>query len=117
MKPIMLVLCPAALAVEVFAISDHRVRKRGFAERTACVGNLVRIRLAKESCANEHGSTNGASIPEDSILREAGIAHHCPSGGRYLVHRPGEGPTLATQTLFSGVANFGGMFIPNENAA
>jgi hypothetical protein len=95
LKPIMLVLCLAVFAVGAFVISDYHARKRGFAERTACVGNLVRIRLAKEIYADEHGLTNGTLVPEAYILREAGIARHCPSGGRYIVHHAGERPTCS----------------------
>ena len=51
--PFITVLCVAALVGGAFLIHDYMARKRAFAERTACVGTLIRLRLTKMVYAEE----------------------------------------------------------------
>jgi hypothetical protein len=103
-KLVLILLCVAALAVGTFLIGDHRGRKRGFAQRTACVGNMVHIRLVKLVYAEEHGLTNGATIPDPFVWQELGRTQRCAAGGSYAIRRVGEWPTCS----YTGVVRWSG---------
>jgi len=104
LKPFFILLCVAAFAVGAFLLSDHLARKRGFAQRTACVGNMVHIRLAKLGYAEAHGLTSGAIIPDALVWREVGWTQRCASGGSYTIRPVGEWPTCS----YTGVVRWSG---------
>jgi hypothetical protein len=77
------------VAVTVLAVvpaTDYFKRKRRFSERTACIGTLIRLNLAKVVYAEDHGLTNGAVVPDEVIWRQEGGVHQCFSGGTYLIN-------------------------------
>ncbi len=93
----------AALAVSVvlLALGVLKLQKqhKEFLRRTQCVGNLVRIRLAKEMCAAELQLTDGMPIPESTLanfLRRAfppdATGNVCPDGGCYSINPVGIEP-------------------------
>lgn len=74
---------------------QHRLEQRAFAERTACVGNLVRIRLAKIAYQEEKGLPDGARIPADALaihLFRPLEQIRCPNGGTYRIGVAGVTP-------------------------
>ena len=71
-----------------------------FAQRTACVGNLVQINLEKIFYADEHGLTNGSVIARELILPGLGYTPRCRMGGSYSFNAIGAVPTCSyTGTL------------------
>ena len=104
LRSIIIVLCVAALVVGALFLRDDLARKRGFAQRTACVGSLIRIRLTKLVYAEEHGLTNGAVIPDEVIWRENGRIERCGAGGRYSINAIGEYPSCS----YTGVVRWSG---------
>ena len=117
LKPLILVCGALALAMVWLFVGDSLARKRSFAERTACVGTLTRLRLAKTLYADEHGLTNGAAIPDDLVwqLNDLvwqlnGVVEHCRSGGRYAINGVGMDPTCS----FTGVVRWSGRLWRHE---
>ena len=88
-------LTAAALCAAGVVYADYRQRDRQFFERTACVGSLVRLHLAKECYAEEHHLTNGAPIPEGALWPAYGSSESCLSGGRYSVNCVGTDPSCS----------------------
>jgi hypothetical protein len=80
----------------------HFQRRSAFAERTACVGNLVLLKLAKEVYAQDHNLTNGAVVPEAAIWQQAGKRPQCFSGGSYSINTVGELPTCSYTGIVAG---------------
>jgi hypothetical protein len=98
-------LCVAALLAGLFLAGYYFAhQQRAFAQRTACVGSLIRIRLAKLVYAEEHGLTNGAVIPDEVVWRENGIVERCGSGGRYSINAVGAYPSCS----YNGVVRLSG---------
>jgi hypothetical protein len=109
-KPFIILLSIVVIGIGAFLIWDYLARKRAFAERTACVGSLVRIRLVKEIYAEEHGLTNGAIVPEDVIWRENGHVERCWSGGGYSINPVGVYPSCS----HTGVVRWSGRLWNHE---
>ena len=104
LKPVIIILCVAALVVGALCLRDYLTRKRAFAERTACVGTLIRLRMTKLLYAEDHGLTNGAVIPDEVVWRENGLVEHCHSGGRYSINAVGVDPSCS----YTGVVRWSG---------
>lgn len=83
---------------------DYYHRAREFAERTACVGSLIRINLTKRMYADDHGLTNGAVIPDDVIWRENRHVERCFSGGHISINPVGVPPSCS----YTGVVQWQG---------
>jgi hypothetical protein len=94
-RRIILWACIAGVVIGGLWARAHFVAKRGFAERTACVGTLTRLRLAKAFYAQEHGLTNGAAIPDEAVWRENGRVEQCGSGGHYSINVVGVDPSCS----------------------
>lgn len=94
-KPVVIVVGLAAFGLGVLWAQDYLARERAFAERTACVGSLTRLRLAKALYAQEHDLTNGTVIPDEAVWRQNGILEHCHSGGTYSLNAAGADPTCS----------------------
>lgn len=90
----MLVSLPA-LVVAGALLSDYLHRKRQFAVRTTCVGTQVRLILAKEMWAHDHGLTNGAVIPEAAVWQQNGRVERCFAGGHYSINPVGVFPSCS----------------------
>lgn len=88
-------ICLVVVGVGTFWSLDYLARRRGFAERTACVGSLIRMRLTKELYAEHHGLTNGAVIPDEVFWRENGAVEHCPAGNHYSINAVGVDPSCS----------------------
>ena len=73
LRPGIIILCVVALAVGALLLRDYLIRKRAFAERTACVGSLIRLRLTKPVYVEKHGLTNGVVIPNEVFWSETGV--------------------------------------------
>lgn len=70
-------------------------RRLRFAQRTACVGNLVRLDLAKIFYAEEHGLTNGSMIAPQAVLTNLGPTPRCRMGGNYSLNAVGTASTCS----------------------
>ena len=71
-------------------------RRLRFAQRTSCVGNLVRLNLAKLVYTEEHGLTNGSMIPPQVIFTNIALRPPlCRMGGTYSVNAVGTTPTCS----------------------
>jgi hypothetical protein len=103
-KPGIILLTVVAVGVGALLLRDYLSRKRAFAQRTACVGSLIRIRLTKEFYAQEHSLTNGATISENDVWRENGHVERCFSGGRYSINPVGVYPSCS----YTGVVRWRG---------
>lgn len=103
-KPFIILLGAVAVGVGVFLLRDYLSRRRGFAERTACVGSLIRIRLTKELYEQDHSLTNGATISLDVVWKENGHVERCSSGGQYSVNPVGVYPSCS----YTGVVRWRG---------
>ncbi len=101
--PVILVVL-AALAIAGVFLSDYLHRERQFAERTACVGTQVRLNLAKELYAHDHGLTNGVVIPEAAVWRENGRVERCFAGGHYSINPVGVFPSCS----YTGIVRWHG---------
>jgi hypothetical protein len=102
-----------ALAVAAVSLSDHLHRKRLFAGRTACVGAQVRINLAKELYAQDHGLTKGAAIPEAQVWRENSSVERCSAGGHYSINPVGVFPSCS----YTGTVRWGGRLWTHNDLA
>lgn len=71
-------------------------QEMAFNKRTSCVGNLVRINLAKIVAAQELGLENGAVIPPVEMAKHSqgltSVWSVCPKGGTYVVNVVGTDP-------------------------
>ena len=76
-------------------VGEHFHRKHLFSERTACIGTLIRINLAKMVYADEHGLSNGVIVPEDVIWKQERGMHKCFSGGTYSINPVGVSPSCS----------------------
>jgi hypothetical protein len=104
LKAIILILCAAAVVIGALWSRDSLTRKRAFAERTACVGSLNRIRLTKLVYSEDHNLTNSAVIPDEIIWRENGVTERCHSGGQYSINAVGVDPSCS----YTGVVRWSG---------
>ena len=104
MKKGITILCVGVLLGGAFFASDYFARKRAFAQSTACVGSLVRIRLTKLVYAEEHSLTNGIVIPDQVVWLQNGGVERCGAGGRYSINAVGEYPSCS----YTGVVRWGG---------
>ena len=105
-----MVLGLAALGIVVGVSTvclKYMEQRRAYAERTSCVGNLVRINLAKSVCREYLGLADGDLVPDkalDQYLSGPVAQYRCPNGGPYLVGKVGEYPrctyTNACYTYF-----------------
>lgn len=102
-----------AFAVVAVLLSDYLHRKRLFAERTACVGAQVRISLAKELYAHDHGLSHGAPIPEAEVWRQNGAVERCLAGGHYSVNPVGVFPSCS----YTGTVRWGGRSWTHDDLA
>src|SRR6185436_16111299 len=84
-----LVIATVIISTVPFLIWADKWQKTGMAERTACVGRLVRLRLAKSGCRDDLGLAEGDTIPPE-VLSKAWRAERCPSGGAYIAGKIGE---------------------------
>ncbi len=104
----------AALTIAAAFLSDCLHRKRQFAVRTACVGTQVRLHVAKEMYAHDHGLTNGDDIPEAAVWRENGRVERCFAGGHYSINPVGVFPSCS----YTGVVRWHGrLWTHNDLAA
>ena len=94
-KSCIILLSVVAVGGGAFFLRDYLSRKRAFAERTACVGSLTRIRLTKTLYEQDHSLTNGAAISGDVVWRENGHVERCPSGGLYSINPVGVYPSCS----------------------
>ena len=100
----MIILCVVAVAGGGLWLRDYLARKRAYAERTVCVGSLIRIQGTKMAYAYQHGLTNGTVIADEIIWRENTVVEHCESGGRYSINTVGEDPSCS----YTGVVRWSG---------
>jgi hypothetical protein len=71
----------------------QREQNNVFNRRTACVGNLIQIRLGKERLAFDRQLTNGTPITFDDAMRVLNVnAYRCPEGGSYVINPIGVNP-------------------------
>ncbi len=71
-------------------------QNRDFAERTACVGNLAYIKVAKSVCSQEQNLSEGDLIPILALTNHLGKSldeFKCPKGGNYSIGKVGELPS------------------------
>jgi hypothetical protein len=88
-------VCVAVIGAAMVVSVDYFHRNREFAKRTACIGTLIRLNLAKVVYAQDHGLTNGAVVPEGEIWSQEGGVHRCFSGGEYLINPVGVSPSCS----------------------
>jgi len=110
LKRYIILLSVVAIGIGAFLVRDYLSRKRAFAQRTACVGSLIRIRLTKELYAQEHGLTNGATISDDVVWRENRSVERCFSGGSYSINPVGVYPSCS----YTGVVRWSGRLWSHE---
>lgn len=88
-------ICIAVAVVTAALAGNYLHRKRLFAQRTACIGTLIRINLAKVVYAHDHGLTNGALVPEEVVWEQERGKHGCFSGGTYSINPIGVSPSCS----------------------
>jgi len=84
-------------------------RRKAVAQRTACVSNLVGIRMAKVIATEELRLSQGDRVPEKDLnetLSQMGLGSlallKCPSGGTYTVGNVGTPPKCShTNTCYT----------------
>jgi hypothetical protein len=84
----------------VFGIGMHLFweHRKSIADRTKCVSNLVRLRLAKAVMADEAGLKDGAQIELTVLgtyLSKPLNQYQCPSGGAYTLGDVGTDPVCS----------------------
>ena len=104
------VLIAGALGVAGVVFYDYHQRERQFFERTACVGSLERIKLAKAVYADDHHLTNGVLIPDGVLWPAYGSTERCLSGGHYSVNPVGISPSCS----YTGIVRWGGRLWSHE---
>ena len=94
-------VCIGVLVVVSTVVAGLKIllEYRAFAQRTFCVGNQVRLRLAKTIVAQDLGLKDGDIISLAAVQKEWAETKACPNGGSYILGPVGAWPKCTYANL------------------
>ena len=90
------VLCAFFVLLVGWIVRDLHLSRSERLAKSYCIGNLIRLRLAKNDAVGQLGLTNGNSISVEQLLQcgasQVELSGTCPAGGMYILMPVGVNP-------------------------